>query len=211
MRLGIQLYSVRDQLDKDFCGTLAALKAMGFEGVEFAGHYGGMDPAGLARFLDTTGLVCCGMHADPATLMDAASSAYAYAAALKTPFITVSCCGKEQLQNWDATISTLALVAKAVHAQGYRFTYHNHAPELEIRDGQTLLDALYAATPPSEVEAELDTAWIYAGGADPVETLRRHANRLPQVHAKNYAREAKQLREIGWRNARRGGNICSRN
>ncbi len=197
MKLGIQLYSVREQLEKDFCGTLAALQTMGFEGVEFAGQYGGLPPGETAAALDAVGLTCCGLHADPASLMDPENPVYAYAAALHTPFITVSCCGRDQLQHWNATIATLARVATVVRSMGYRFTYHNHAPELEVRDGQTLLDALYAETPPSAVEAELDTAWVYAGGADPIETIRRHANRLPQVHAKNYSREAGALREIG--------------
>ena len=70
MKLGIQLYSVRDRLGKDFSGTLAALKSMRFEGVEFAGQYGGLNPDETAAALDQVGLTCCGMHSDPATLMD---------------------------------------------------------------------------------------------------------------------------------------------
>lgn len=70
MKLGIQLYSVRGRLGKDFSGTLAALKSMGFEGVEFAGQYGGLNPGETAADLDQVGLACCGMHSDPATLMD---------------------------------------------------------------------------------------------------------------------------------------------
>lgn len=197
MRLGIQLYSVRDQLEKDFPGTIKALRAMGFEGVEFAWNYGGMEPQKVADFIAAQGLVCCGLHTGLADLRDPASLSYCYAKALKTPCITTSCCGAEDLANWTATIAALADAGRVAATQGLRFTYHNHAPELDIRDGKTLLDALYAQTDARHVKAELDTAWIYAGGQDPIATIRAYAGRVPQVHAKDYRRAEKLLVEIG--------------
>ena len=197
MRFGIQLYSVRDQLEKDFPGTIQALKEMGFEGVEFAWNYGKLTPEAVAAFIAETGLVCCGLHAGLADLRDAASLAYRYAKALQTPCITTSCCGAEELANWEATIVALADAGRVASEQGQRFTYHNHAPEFEVRGGKTLLDALYAQTDARHVKAELDTAWIYAGGQDPVAYIRAYSGRVPQVHAKDYRRAEKRLVEIG--------------
>lgn len=197
MKLGIQLYSVRDQLSKDFPGTIQAVKAMGFEGVEIAFDYGGLSPDALAALLEAQGLVCCGMHLALQDLRNAESEAYRYVRALRSPYVTTSCCGKDQIAAWDETIRAVADAGRVAASQGFRFTYHNHAPELALRDGQTLLDALYAATDPRQVQAELDTAWIYAGGQDPVATLAKHAGRTPQVHAKDYSRADRQLREIG--------------
>ncbi len=87
MKFGVQLYSVRDRLDGDFKGTLWALRDMGFEGVEFAGNYGSMDPGALASFLKQRGLVCCGMHIGLDQLQDAGSAAYRYAAAMLLPWV----------------------------------------------------------------------------------------------------------------------------
>lgn len=197
MRFGIQLYSVRDQLDKDFPGTIRALKAMGFEGVEFAGNYGNMDPEPVAKFIAQEGLVCCGLHLGLADLRDAASLSYRYAKALKTSYVTTSCCGRAELDNWDATIIAIADAGRVAAAQGFSFTYHNHAPEFEVRGGEALLDILYSQTDARYVKAELDTAWIYAGGQDPVAYIKKYAGRLPQVHAKDYRRSEKLLIEIG--------------
>ena len=197
MRFGIQLYSVRDQLEKDFPGTIRAIREMGFEGVEFAWNYGGMDPEAVAGFIAGTGLVCCGLHTGLQDLRDPASLSYRYAKALRIPCITTSCCGKAELENWEATITALADAGRVATGQGFRFTYHNHAPELEIRGGKTLLDALYGATDARHVKAELDTAWIYAGGQDPIATIRAYAGRVPQVHAKDYQRAEKRPVEIG--------------
>jgi len=197
MKLGIQLYSVRDRLDADFTGTLLALRGMGFEGVEFAWNYGKMEPQALADFLSANGLACCGLHTATDDLLNAESLSYQYATTLRTPGITTSCCGQEQLANWPATIKLLAECGRVAASRGLRFTYHNHAPELASQDGTTLLDALYAATDPASVYAELDTAWVLAGGADPLVYIRRYAGRLPQLHAKDYSLEKKQLVEIG--------------
>jgi sugar phosphate isomerase/epimerase len=197
MKLGIQLYSVRDQLDKDFPGTLRKLAEMGFEGVEFAGNYGGMAPAALAGFLGETRLACCGMHVGLNNLQDAGSAAYEAARLLKSPHVTTSCCGKSDLANWDATIAAIANAGRVAATQGFRFTYHNHATEFERRDGATLLDTLYARTEALHVKAELDTAWISAGGQDPVAYIAKYAGRVPQVHAKDYSTSGKTLIEIG--------------
>ena len=197
MRLGIQLYSVRDQIEKDFKGTIGALKEMGFEGVEFAWNYGGMEPAAVADFIAKTGLVTCGLHTSLKDLQDAKSAPYQYAKALKTPCITTSCCGKTELDNWDATITALAEAGRVAAGEGFRFTYHNHAQEFEQRGGVALLDALYAKTDAKHVKAELDTAWIYAGGQDPVSYIKKYAGRVPQVHAKDYSKTTKFVIEIG--------------
>ena len=78
MKLGIQLFSIRDALEKDFAGTLRAVKEMGVDGAEFAWNYGGMEPVPLAAFLKKTGLLCCGLHTSVQELHDAASKSYQY-------------------------------------------------------------------------------------------------------------------------------------
>lgn len=196
MKLGIQLYSIRDSLEKDFAGALRAVKEMGVDGVEFAWNYGGMEPVPLAAFLKKTGLLCCGLHTSMQELHDAASKSYQYAKALGTPCVTTSCCNKAELDNWDRTIEALAEAGRVAASQKLQFTYHNHAAEFQTIDGQAMLDRLYARTP-AAVGAELDTAWITAGGQDPVAYIRRYAGRVPQVHLKDYAKATRTLMEIG--------------
>jgi sugar phosphate isomerase/epimerase len=130
-------------------------------------------------------------------LNDVTSLAYQYAKAVGAPCMTTSCCAQDELANWDRTIATLAAAGKVAATQGIRFTYHNHAPELQVVNGQTLLDRLYARTDAATVKAELDTAWVYAGGGDPVACIRRYPGRVPQIHAKDYSKASRKLVEIG--------------
>jgi len=84
-----------------------------------------------------------------------------------------------------------------VQAQGFTFTYHNHAQELALIDGEHALDLLYAATDPALVQAELDTFWIAKGGAEVVPYIRKHAGRAPEIHAKDMDAETGSFTEVG--------------
>lgn len=183
-RLGIQLYSVRDDCKKDFRGTLQALADMGYDGVEFAWNYGGMSPRDLVRFLQKLGLQTAGLHVSLEEILNPASDSYAYARALNSPFITTSLAG-EVASNWLPTLDRMLQAGAVAHSQGFIFTYHHHAEEFASVNGASALDLAMAR--PSLFQFELDTHWIKKGGQDPVSMLRRYAGRAPQVHIKDWA------------------------
>ena len=182
-QLGIQLYSVRGDCERDFRGTLEALARMGYDGVEFAWNYGGMAPRDLARFLQKTGLHTAGLHVSIGDILDPASDGYAYARALNSPFITTSLAG-EVASRWLPTLDQMVQAGAVAHSQGFIFTYHHHAEEFASVNGAAALDLALAR--PSLYQFELDTHWIKKGGQDPVSTLRRYAGRSPQVHIKDW-------------------------
>ena len=182
-RVGIQLYSVRDDCGKDFRGTLEALAGMGYDGVEFAWNYGGMPPRDLARFLQQIGLQTAGLHVGLGDILNPASEGYAYARALNSPFITTSLAG-EVASRWLAALDHMAQAGAVAHSQGFIFTYHHHAEEFALVNGAPALDLALAR--PSLYQFELDTHWIRKGGQDPVSTIRRYAGRVPQVHVKDW-------------------------
>ena len=67
--IGLELYSVRTLIPKDFPGTIEAIGKMGYEGVEFAGYHGwDRKPKDLRKLLDDNGLKCCGTHTALPTL-----------------------------------------------------------------------------------------------------------------------------------------------
>ena len=72
-RIGVQLWSVKDEIKQDFEGTLARIARLGFQGVEFAGEFGPYktNPAGLKTFLDKNALQCAGAHVHFDQLADA--------------------------------------------------------------------------------------------------------------------------------------------
>jgi sugar phosphate isomerase/epimerase len=194
--LGIQLFSVRDECKKDFKGTLSALAKLGYHGVEFAGEYGGMTPDQLAAFLKELRLRCCGIHTSLEDLLAAGSISYQYAKALRAPYITTSCAGQVE-KDWKGTIEKLKQAGKIAQSAGVAFTYHNHAPEFQMIEGQYALDMLYAATDPKTVKAELDTYWIKKGGADPAPYILKHKGRVPQIHLKDMDPADGSFTEVG--------------
>lgn len=194
--IGIQLYTVREQLREDFDSTVRAVAEMGYEGVEFAFDFGDRTPEDLADWLDDLGLKCCGLHAPLADILDPNSDACRYARALGSGYITTSC-AREVCTDWSGTIEKILQAAKSAAGQGLTFTYHNHAQEFSQINGRRALDQLFEHPGAGSLKAELDTYWIRRGGEDPAEFLRRFAGRVPQVHLKDMDPEDDSFAEIG--------------
>jgi sugar phosphate isomerase/epimerase len=193
--VGIQLYTVREDSQKDFAGTLKALADMGYDGVEFAWNYGGMSPLELADFLQDVGLRACGLHAPKDQVAVGDSEAYAYARGVGCPYISTSLLN-DVATDWPAAIALVQEAGRVAAQHGMQFSYHNHAQEFETIDGQYALDMLYAQTDPAQVMAELDTHWIAKGGEDPAAYVRKYAGRVPQLHLKDIGPNGKFV-EIG--------------
>ncbi len=196
MKFGIQLYTVRDALQTDFKGTLNALAAMGYEGVEFAGQYGDMTPADLAAFLKDLGLTTAGLHTSLQAVADADSDTYRYAAALGTPYVTTSLAG-EVATNWKAIIPRCLEAAAVAASKNCVFTYHNHAQEMTRLDGIIAEDMLFNAEGEHRPQFELDTYWIRKGGEDPIDFIQRYKGRVPQVHLKDMDPVDQSFTEVG--------------
>jgi len=197
MGIGIQLYSVREELKQDFQSTLRTLAEIGFGSVEFAFTFGDMPADELSAFLKELDLSCCGVHTDIAQLLDPDSDLYAYVKALGIPFVTTSCLDKVQEGVWQQTVAQLAEVGRAASEQGVRFTYHNHHQEFEPIAGMRALDYLLENTPADLVGAELDTAWAMKGGETPEDYIRRHATRIRQIHLKDFDPDTNDGTELG--------------
>jgi sugar phosphate isomerase/epimerase len=188
MRLGLQLYTVRDALEKDFKGTLEAISRLGIEGVEFAGNYGGMTPTQLSDFLKTLNLAVAGMHVSLEALTDDLGAQVQTAKALGAnrlvcPWVAESL----YASGWENIIASLQSIKERLEGTGVGLAYHNHAFEFEHRVGtEYALDAIAS----SGIDLEFDIAWGHAGGIDPAAYVRQHAGHLPLLHVKDVKRSA---------------------
>ena len=195
-KLGIQLYTVREPLKEDFKGVLRELAAMGYQGMEFAGMYGDMEPAELAAFLKEIGVSACGMHVSLDAILNSGDKCYQYAKALGCRHLVTSLCGNF-IKDFDILVEKCNEAGRVANANGIVFTYHNHSQEFETINGKIALDLFYSRTSPQLVKAELDTYWIKKGGYDSVAYLTKYTSRLPLIHLKDMDKTDGSFTEVG--------------
>ena len=180
----IQLYSVRENTEKDFLGTLRKISEIGYTGVEFAG-YGGLSADEMRAALQDLGLKPVGSHVPLERLTGHLEEEIAYNKAIGTDYIICPWADVKTRDDVLRLADTLNPVAEAVHKNGMGFAYHNHDHEfVKDADGVYLLDTLLANTDKHTVMAELDLYWISYANIDPLPYLTRHASRIKLLHLK---------------------------
>ncbi|MFH5182883.1 sugar phosphate isomerase/epimerase family protein [Paenibacillus sp. TAB 01] len=189
MGIGLQLYTVRDDLANDFRGTLRRVAEMGYEGVEFAG-YGGLSAEELKELLQELNLKAIGAHVSLANMKADLNKEIEYlrtigAHYLICPFIAAD--DRKDVEAWKGLFSYFAQAGQQVKEQGLQFAYHNHAFEFELKvDDQYVFDALYASASPEALQVELDAGWVQFAGLDTLQYIANYAGRLPLLHLKDF-------------------------
>ena len=194
--VALQLYSVRDDAEKDFEGTLRAVKEMGYDGVEFAGFYG-KTPAEVKKLCEEIGLVPLSTHMDVSidemcADADAHMKRYAevglkYAAIPYLPEDRRPASG-----NFEKTLEDIKLIGEVANRNGLTLLYHNHDFEFVKIGDAYALDVLYDTVPASLLQTELDTCWVNVGGENPAEYLKKYTGRAPVVHLKDFVMAGKK-------------------
>jgi sugar phosphate isomerase/epimerase len=195
-RVGLMLYTVREDCDRDFEGTLRAVASLGYEGAELFDLHG-HDAATVRGWLDELRLVACGRHARLDALETRLPALAAECATLGTDRLVLSWI--EPPSSSDAAkemAGRLAGIARESERRGLRFGFHNHDGEVRPLDGgKSFLEELLAGT---ELFLELDLGWAWTAGVDPVALLRRARGRCPLVHVKDFASaEGREFRPVG--------------
>jgi len=195
-RVGLMLYTVREDCARDFEGTLRAVASLGYEGVEFFELHG-HDAATVRGWLDEFGLVACGRHAALDVLETRLPTLAAECATLGSDRLVLSWI--EPPASTDAAkemAGRLAGIARESARLGLRFGFHNHDGEVRpIDGGDSFLEVLLAG---DDLFLELDLGWAWTAGVDPVTLLRRARGRCPLVHVKDFASaEGREFRPVG--------------
>ncbi len=187
-QIALQLYTLREQANGDFAGMLAAVADAGYDAVEFAG-YGGMSAPALRAVIDGLGLRAVSSHVPFRRMESEPEAVLEELTTLGCAYATVPGIPKEArgLASMPYLIERFNQWGEASKAAGLRFGYHNHGWELEPLNGSTMLDRLADGTDPALVDLQIDVFWALVGGADPVELIKRHAGRVPTLHAKELA------------------------
>ena len=187
--MGLQLYSVREDCAKDLPAVLAAVAAMGYVGVEFAGYHD-YAAADLRKLLDDNGLACCGTHTGLPTLLgDELEKTVAFNQTLGNRYLIVPGLGEQYRNSRDAWANTAGIfnaIAARLAEHGLLTGYHNHSIEFTELDGELPWDTFFGNTRP-EVVMQFDTGNALHGGADAPPFLQRYPGRAKTVHLKEYA------------------------
>jgi sugar phosphate isomerase/epimerase len=189
-RVGMQLYTVRTELEKDFDATLAKVAAIGYKEVEFAGYYN-HTPQEVRDTLKRHALAAPSAHVDYGSLTgDKWAKAIENAHTIGHTYL-VNAWVDESIRMepdaWKHIAETYNQAAAVSKKAGIQFAYHNHNFEFAPRKdagGKLPYDILLESCDSALVKMELDLCWISAAGKDPLEYFRRYPGRFPLVHVK---------------------------
>ncbi len=189
-KIGVQLYTVRDQMKADFEGTLAKVAAIGYKEVEFAGYFD-HSPKDVRAILDRHGLVSPAPHVAYDTLGDQWPAQIESAKIIGQSYIVCPWIPEDLRKDpdiWKKAAEAFNRAGEASKKAGIQFAYHNHWFEFLPVNGKLPYDLLLEACDPNLVKMELDLCWITVGGADPLKYFNRYPGRFPLVHVKDMKR-----------------------
>lgn len=193
--VALQMYTLRNETEKDFAGTLKKVAELGFNGVEFAG-YGGLEASELKALLDDLGLVAASSHVPLDQLKNNLSEVIAYQHAIGNHYIVCPFLMPDERTeaHYHELAHTLNHIGEVCAKEGITFAYHNHDSELEtLSNGKKVLDFLLEETNPEWVHAEFDIYWLTKAGEDPAEWLKRYKGRTPLVHLKDMTTDSEKF------------------
>src|SRR5271156_2747408 len=200
--IGLQLYSVRDLMPKDYEGTLQQLGALGYREVEAAGFFG-HTPAQVKQAMDHAGLNCVSAHYPLRDLLPKVDETIQFGKDLGLKYIVCASPWVKDpsrvkdpgsraardamtLDDWRWNAEQFNRIGERVNAAGIRFAYHNHTPEFRSENGVVFYDELMKATDPAKVTMEMDCGWVIVGGKNPVDYLKRYPTRFSLLHVKDF-------------------------
>jgi sugar phosphate isomerase/epimerase len=190
-RVGVQLYTVRGELEKDFDGTLAKIASIGYKEVEFAGYFK-RTPQEIKEILARNGLTSPSAHIDYASLSgDAWLKAIDTAKTIGHEYL-INAWVDEKIRNqpdsWKQIAETFNKAGDVSKKADVQFAYHNHNFEYAPVNGKLPYDILLESCDPKLVKMERDLCWISAAGKDPLDYFHRYPGRFPLVHVKGLAK-----------------------
>jgi sugar phosphate isomerase/epimerase len=201
LKIGLQLYSVRNALAESSSATLERIADLGYRYLEAANHAAATDdgigfgvPAHeLRSMLSDLGLQMVGCHVNPLNL-DRLPAILDYQAEIGNTQIG---CDIEFYPLGDRgyvlrRAEFFNEVGRLCADRGMRFYYHNHYQEFQFLDGDTVYQTVLDHTDPELVFVEMDTYWVYRGGQDPLEWMRRYPDRVILLHQKDFPSAAPQ-------------------
>jgi sugar phosphate isomerase/epimerase len=203
--VGLQLYTLRNELGKDPDGTLKKVAGIGYKEVETFGYangkFLGKTPGEFKTFLDELGLSTPSGHYMPGNLRKDWTMVVDHAAEAGQKYMMCAFIYPQDRKTADDYKRLGELFnqsGEVCKKAGIQFGYHNHDFEFQSLDGQLPYDLLLKETDAKLVKMELDLYWATHAGIDPLELFKKNPGRFPLVHLKDMAKtEKREFAEVG--------------
>ena len=191
--VGIELYSVRNELKADPIGTVTRIGKMGYEVVEFFGPYIDYPLAqvkDLRKAMDDVNLKCMSTHNSGKTLFETLDKAIEYNQIFGSAMLIQASAGGRmaKVDDWKALAGKLSEVGEKLKSHKMRTGFHNHAAEFQPVEGQLPIEVL-AANTGKDFILQLDVGTCVSVGQDPVAFIQKHKGRIRSMHAKDWGKE----------------------
>jgi len=189
--VGLELYSVRDALQKDLMGTVRDVAKMGYQCVEFYDPYYDWTPTYARQVhaeLEELGIRCYSTHNDLKSFTpEGLGKAIDLNKMLGTRYIVLADPGEvRSLDDWKRVAETLNKANDKLKTQGLHAGYHNHDLEWKPVEGVKPMELLAAALDKT-IMLQLDVGTCLAAGSDPVAWINRHPGRIRSMHVKDWS------------------------
>ena len=209
--IGLQLYTLREELPKNVKAVLEKVAASGYTNVETYGfsikdQFWGLSPFELKKILDENNLKAVSGHYNLGSFLYDGNTTELIASieaakALKSEFLTVPWVDepfRKNLEDYKKIASRLNQAAKMCADSGLKFAYHNHDFEFQKHDGVTGYEILLNETDKNLVCFELDLYWVVRSGNDPLQLFKENPSRFKMWHVKDMDKQNQALNtEVG--------------
>jgi sugar phosphate isomerase/epimerase len=191
--VGLELFSVRDDLNKDLLGTVRRVGQMGYEGVEFYSPYFDWTPEQakeVRKVMNEVNLKCWSTHNgaksfDPANIQKAID----LNGILGSKMLVMASAGRvEGLDGWKKVAETLSAGQQTLKKAGMKAGFHNHQLEFKPIEGKRPMEVL-AENTPKDVCLQLDVGTCIEAGSDPVAWINANPGRINSLHLKEWSKD----------------------
>lgn len=192
--VGLEMFSVRNELAKDLPGTVAAVAKMGYDCVEFFSPYTQWTPEKareVRKQMDDLGIKCLSTH-NGANMFsgDQMDRAVELNTILGSRYIIMASAGRvEGLDGWKGVAEKLNAAAAKMKPAGIRPGFHNHRAEFLPIDGKMPMEVLAEQTT-KDVTLQFDIGTCVHAGVDPVAWIHRNPGRFTSIHCKDWSKNA---------------------
>jgi len=201
--IGIQLYTLRNQVKEDFTGTLQKIADIGYNAIEAAGYadgkFYGYFPKEYKKITEDMGLIPQSTHTAvnieniDKVIEDTLEAGMSY---LVLPYLSED--KRRTIDEYKKTAEEFNKIGERCKNSGLQFAYHNHAFEFEKMNGIIPYDILLEQTDPEFVTMQLDLYWMVYGGYEPIYYFGKYPGRFGLWHVKDMDNtEKRESTEIG--------------